>query len=68
MPDRDGVCPREELLRVIGGKWKVIILWHVLSGTGCSPARSSYVPRWARDSCWDLPTLALVLEAGSLSG
>jgi DNA-binding HxlR family transcriptional regulator len=26
------VCPLEELIKVIGGKWKVIILWHVLEG------------------------------------
>jgi DNA-binding HxlR family transcriptional regulator len=32
MPDRDGVCPLEELIKVIGGKWKVIILWRVLAG------------------------------------
>src|SRR4051794_18793952 len=32
MPDRDGVCPLEELIKVIGGKGKVIILWHVLAG------------------------------------
>lgn len=32
MPDRDGICPLEELIKVIGGKWKVIILWRVLAG------------------------------------
>lgn len=32
MPVREGVCPLEELIKVIGGKWKVIILWHVLDG------------------------------------
>jgi len=33
MPDRNGVCPLEELIRVIGGKWKVMILWHLLART-----------------------------------
>jgi DNA-binding HxlR family transcriptional regulator len=26
------ICPLEELLKAIGGKWKVIILWHVARG------------------------------------
>src|SRR5947209_347522 len=30
MPDRDGICPLEELIRLVGGKWKVMILWAVL--------------------------------------
>ena len=29
-PER--ICPLEELIKVIGGKWKVIILWQVLTG------------------------------------
>ncbi len=32
MPDSNGVCPLEELIKLIGGKWKVIILWRVLAG------------------------------------
>jgi DNA-binding HxlR family transcriptional regulator len=26
-------CPLEELLCLIGGKWKAIVLWHLQSGT-----------------------------------
>lgn len=33
MPDQNGVCPLELLIKLIGGKWKVIILWRVLDGT-----------------------------------
>jgi DNA-binding HxlR family transcriptional regulator len=32
MPDMNGVCPLEELIKVIGGKWKVIILWRLQAG------------------------------------
>lgn len=32
MPDRNDECPLERLIEVIGGKWKVIILWRVLEG------------------------------------
>src|SRR4051812_7479460 len=40
-PTADGRCPLEELLRVIGGKWKVIILWWVMDG----PQRFSQLRR-----------------------
>jgi DNA-binding HxlR family transcriptional regulator len=30
MPDRNGPCPLESLLGLIGGKWKIVLLWHVL--------------------------------------
>jgi DNA-binding HxlR family transcriptional regulator len=26
-------CPVEATLSVVGGKWKVVILWHLVSGT-----------------------------------
>jgi DNA-binding HxlR family transcriptional regulator len=26
-------CPLEELVNIIGGKWKIIILWHLREGT-----------------------------------
>ncbi|HEX8912414.1 MAG TPA: helix-turn-helix domain-containing protein [Humisphaera sp.] len=26
-------CPAESCLNVIGGRWKVLILWHLLAGT-----------------------------------
>lgn len=29
----DNNCPVEATLSVVGGKWKVIILWHLVNGT-----------------------------------
>ena len=29
----ENLCPVETTLSVIGGKWKVIILWHLVNGT-----------------------------------
>jgi DNA-binding HxlR family transcriptional regulator len=33
MPDRNGICPLEELINLIGGKWKIILLWHIVDET-----------------------------------
>lgn len=41
MTDEHEQCPLEELLRLIGGKWKVIILWWVMDG----PLRFSQLRR-----------------------
>jgi DNA-binding HxlR family transcriptional regulator len=32
-PALSTVCPAEATLKVIAGKWKVPIIWHLLSGT-----------------------------------
>lgn len=31
--DEEMLCPTEITLRVIGGKWKPVILWHLSTGT-----------------------------------
>lgn len=33
MPSEPLLCPAEITLRVIGGKWKPVILWHLSGGT-----------------------------------
>ena len=44
MNDEQVSCPMEELLGVIGGRWKVIILWWVLEGTQRFSALRRHMP------------------------
>ncbi len=30
---KTSMCPAERTLQVIGGRWKVVIIWHLLQGT-----------------------------------